>query len=54
MIILQEDIDGNTAKYYGNDNPFKTVEKQPAVPRICQWFIDINNEISTKESSNGI
>ena len=21
-----------------NDNPFKTVEKQPAAPRKCQWY----------------
>jgi len=20
------------------DNPFRTVEKQPAVPRLCQWY----------------
>jgi len=37
-----------------NDNPFKTVEKQPAVPRKCQWFSDLNNEITIKKPGNGI
>ena len=32
------------------DNPFHTVEKQPLAPRRCQWFADINNEITSKES----
>jgi hypothetical protein len=36
------------------DNPFHTIEKQPLAPRKCQWFIDVNSEITIKEPGNGI
>jgi len=32
------------------DNPFHTVTKCSEAPRKCQWFTDINREISTKEA----